>query len=69
MQEVKIEKCPFCRGEELIECRVGAYGGVYLERKMHAAALYAIMCRDCGTVVRSYCKEPEKLFSKKERRI
>ncbi len=68
MREVKIEKCPFCGGEELFECVIGSYGGVYLMRKMHDIALFATVCRDCGSVVRSYCKNPEKLFPKKERR-
>lgn len=69
MKEVKAEKCPFCGGEELIEGRVSSYGGVYIERKMiYSAALYSIVCRDCGSVVRTFVKEPEKLFPKKERR-
>lgn len=68
MKDVKIEKCPFCDGEELVECRVGSYGGVYLERKLKTTALYALVCRDCGSIVRNYCKDPEKLFPKKERR-
>ena len=68
MKDVKIESCLFCGGKELIECRVGSYGGVYLERGIRGAALYAIVCRDCGSVVRTFCKDPEKLYSKKERR-
>ena len=72
MKEIKIEKCPFCGGEELIETRLDSYGGVYAipARKggLRSAALYATICRDCGSVVRSYCKQPEKLFPKKERR-
>lgn len=72
MKEIKIEKCPFCNGETMIETRVGSYGGVYitLAKKggMRSVALYATVCRDCGSVVRTYCKEPEKLFPKTERR-
>lgn len=68
MKEIKIAKCPFCGGEELIECRVSAYSGVALERKLHAAGLYATVCRDCGSVVRTFCKEPEKLYPRKERK-
>ncbi len=68
MKEVKIEKCPFCGGEELVECRVASYGGVFLERKVRDVSLYATVCRNCGSVVRSYIKDPEKLFPKKERR-
>lgn len=72
MKEVQAEKCPFCGGEERIETRVEAYAGVYLaplkKGGLRGAALYATVCRDCGSVIRTYCKEPEKLFPKKERR-
>ena len=30
--------------------------------------LYHSVCRNCGSVVRSYVKEPEKLLKRKERR-
>lgn len=69
MKEVVIEKCPYCESEELVECRVESYGASYLARGRHYTQLYALVCRDCGSVVRSYCKEPEKLFPKKERRL
>ncbi len=72
MKEVKIEKCPFCGGEEFIETIVSSYGSVYLhpvpKGGFRSAALFVTVCRDCGSVVRAYCKTPEKLYSKKERR-
>ncbi len=71
MKEVKIEKCPFCGGEDLIETRVSAYSGVSINRRgdiWHDQPLFATVCRDCGSVVRSYCLDPEKLFPKKERK-
>ncbi|MDE5548359.1 MAG: hypothetical protein K2J30_05145 [Clostridia bacterium] len=69
MKEVKIEKCPYCGGEEFIDCRAESYGGVYLSTGvLRGAALYATVCRDCGSIVRNYCKEPEKLYPKKQRR-
>ena len=72
MKEIHIEKCPFCGGADLYETRAESYGGVYLSLVHHGglrgAGLYATICRDCGSVVRAYCKEPEKLFPKKERR-
>lgn len=69
MKEVKIEKCPYCGGEELVDCRVESYGGAYLSSGgFKNAALYATVCRDCGSVVRNYCKTPEKLYPRKERR-
>lgn len=68
MKDIKIDNCPFCGGEEFIDCKLSSYGGVYISRKMRDVSLNAIVCRDCGSVVRTYCKEPEKLFPKKERR-
>lgn len=72
MKDVKIEKCPFCGGEEMIETRLESYGGVYVSPAQkggfRSAALYAIVCRNCGSVVRTFCKNPEKLYPKKERR-
>ena len=71
MKEVKIEKCPFCGGEELFECVENSTSEVYISYKANVIGrdvrLYALMCRECGSVVRTYCKEPEKLFPKKER--
>ena len=73
MKEVKIEKCPYCGGIELIETKACSYGGVYLvpthKAGAHDAYLYATVCRDCGSVVRTYCLEPEKLFHKRDRRL
>lgn len=69
MKEVKIEKCQFCGGEELIEGRIDSYGGAYVATGLlHGASLFALVCRDCGSVVRTFCKTPEKLYPKKERR-
>ncbi len=72
MKEVKIEKCPYCGGEEMIETVAGSYGGVVLSpvsnRGFRCVTLFATVCRDCGSVVRFFCKTPEKLYPKKERR-
>ena len=70
VKEVKIEKCPFCGGEELIETIISSYGGVTINRlsDLHSVSLFATVCRNCGSVVRTYCKYPEKLYPKKERR-
>ncbi len=72
MKEVKIEKCPFCGGEEMIETELSSYGGVYAtplhKHGLRPVRLYATICRDCGSVVHTYCNDPEKLLPKKERR-
>ena len=70
MKEVKIEKCQYCGGEEFIEGPITAYGrdisvatGVF-----SSVRLFASICCDCGSVVRTFCKKPEKLRSKKDHR-
>ncbi len=71
MKEVKIEKCPYCGGEEFIESNVSCTAGevcVATNSWVRMAVLFATVCRDCGSVVRFFCKTPEKLYPKKERR-
>lgn len=72
MKEVKIEKCPYCGGEEFIDTKVKSYGSSYLKplKKggLRSATLFATVCRDCGSVVRNYVRSPKKLFPKKDRR-
>ena len=69
MKEVTIEKCQYCGCGELLEWRVNDYCGTHVSAgALRNAALYAIVCRDCGSVVRLFCETPEKLYPKKERR-
>lgn len=69
MKDVKIEKCQYCGGEEFIEGHVSSYGVAYVSTgTLRGDALFAIVCRDCGSVVRLFCKNPENLYPKKERR-
>lgn len=68
MKEVKIEQCPFCGGKEFIDGRMSSYGGVSIEKGLRASAVHAVVCRDCGSIVRSYVSNAEKLLPKKERR-
>ena len=70
MKEVKIEKCPYCGGEEFIESNVSSMvsGVCVANGAVCRAILFATVCRDCGSVVRFFCKTPENLYPKKERR-
>ncbi len=69
MEQVKIEKCPFCGGEEFIEGYMGSYGGVVVScGACRNASVSAVVCRNCGSIVRTYCKDPEKLYPRKERK-
>ena len=69
MQDKYVLNCPFCGGTEVIESWQGGYGAVTaVSNKWGGAGLYHSICRNCGSVVRSYVKEPEKLLKKKDRR-
>ncbi len=70
MEDKFVKICPFCNGNEIIEALQGGYGAISAtSNKMGGVALYHSVCRQCGSIVRSYVKEPEKLLKKKERRI
>ncbi len=72
MEEYKDEYvtvCPYCGGNEMIEAFQSAYGAIAAKSNpFGGAALYHSVCRRCGTIVRSFVKEPEKLLKKKDRR-
>ena len=67
--KIKITECPFCHGSEFIEGKQEGYAQLQsCESSWHSAVLYHVICRRCGSVVRSYVKNPEKLLKKKDRR-
>ena len=67
--EIGITRCPYCGGVEMIECCQDGYGAVTaLSHKLGGRTLYHTVCRKCGSVVRSYVKEPEKLLKRRDRR-
>lgn len=69
MQDKYVINCPFCGGTEVIESCQGGYGSVSaVSNVLGGATLYHSICRNCGSVVRSYVKEPEKLLKKKDRK-
>lgn len=62
-------KCPFCDGTEMIEAYQGGYAHIYaVDSSLRGSCLYHLICRDCGTVVRSFVKDPEKFVKMKNRR-
>lgn len=69
MKEVEIATCPFCGGGEFVETKVMSYGGVYVtpasSMGLRHEYLFATVCKDCGSVVRTYVQSPERLISKK----
>ena len=61
-------RCPYCGGTEMIEAFQSAYGAVTAtSNKLGGRSLYHSICRNCGSVVRSFIKEPEKLLKHKDR--
>ena len=67
--KVYIERCPFCGYSEFIEARQ-MQGEAYVSGEAFLGQqLRHTICRNCGSVVRSYVEEPEKLLKKKNRRI
>ena len=61
--------CPFCGGNEMIETYQTAYGALTAKSNpLGGCALYHSVCRRCGSIVRSFVKEPEKLLRRKDRR-
>ncbi len=61
--EVKIEKYQYCGGTEFIDAEINLY------ISLCGQPLHHIVCRKCGSVVRSYVENPEMLLNKKDRRI
>lgn len=67
MKEIKIEKCPYCGGTELLDTLLGS--NVYASSGgLRTSVVRASVCRDCGSIVRAYVVNAEKLYSKNQRR-
>lgn len=66
---VQITRCPFCGGIEFIEARQAAPETYVTAQTLFGQQLYHTICRNCGSVVRSYVENPENLLKKKNRRI
>ncbi len=63
-------RCPYCGGTEMIECFQTGYAALTAtSHKLGGRTLYHDVCRRCGSVTRSYVKEPEKLLKRRDRKI
>lgn len=68
MTDKYVSRCPYCGGTDMIETYQSAYGATTVVGNVFRGAdLYHVICKNCGSVVRSYVKTPEKLISKKKR--
>lgn len=61
--------CPYCGGTDFVIGKQAGYAAVIPEKDriiLRGQILYHDICSKCGTVVRSYIKEPEKFVVKKD---
>jgi len=61
---MKEEKCPYCGSTEFVEGRQTGYAAVEPASKIFtfkSQALYHKICLNCGSVVKSYVKNPNVL--------
>lgn len=59
-----IEKCPYCGKQEFVEGQQDGYGAIVPANRIFtfkSQILYHTICLNCGAVVKSYVKEPQKL--------
>ena len=58
--ENKREICPYCGGTELVRGQQSGYAVVVRCKGLsNGRKLIHLICRQCGTVVRSYVEDPE----------
>ncbi len=67
-EQYTVMKCPVCGGEEFVYAFQGGYGALTSDESMFkTTTLRHQICTQCGTVVRSFVDEPDKLLKKKDR--
>ena len=66
--KVHIERCPFCGYAEFIEARQVRAEAYVSGESLMGQELKHLICRQCGSVVRSFVEDPEALLKKKNRR-
>ncbi|MBR2520978.1 MAG: hypothetical protein IKE62_02190 [Oscillospiraceae bacterium] len=63
-----VPRCPYCGGTRMVEAFQTAYGAVSgTGHKLSGRPLYHSVCLKCGSVVRSFVKEPEMLLKRRDR--
>ena len=62
--ESKQDICPHCGGTETVIGKQSGEGRVFAEHAIttvFGTRLFHVICRSCGTVIRSYVEDPDKL--------
>lgn len=68
-QQIQVRQCQFCGGSEFVEAYQNKYAALTgKESMMTYSKLNHTICRNCGSVVRSYVENPEKLLKRSNRR-
>lgn len=60
--------CPYCHKEEFVIGKQNGYATIRPNKKisLKEETIYHQICLNCGTVVRSYVKNPKNLLSSKK---
>ena len=68
-EEYVVQVCPVCGGKEFVFAYQGGYGALTSdEGAFCTASIRHQICRQCGTVVRSFVDDPDKLLKRKDRK-
>ena len=68
-RDAYVTSCPYCGSTEMIEAFQTGYGAIVAtSNKFGGCSLRHSVCRKCGSIVRSYVKDPEKLLKRRDRR-
>ncbi|MBR5723114.1 MAG: hypothetical protein IKX57_05745 [Oscillospiraceae bacterium] len=62
-KRVIVKECPFCGGTDLVKGWQYGSGKLFADGCLVQGGqeIYHIVCKDCGSIVRSYVHYPEKL--------
>ena len=66
--KIKIVQCPYCNGTQFTTAFQQGFAIIGVERPLSGMQLYHKICLSCGSVVRSYVRDPEKLLKRKNRK-
>ncbi len=66
-EEILNEKCLHCGAKENVIGKQAGYSVVNPDKKVAwtGEILYHVICLNCGSVIRSYVKNPQRLIVKK----
>lgn len=64
--KIEVQECPYCKKNEFIEAWQGGNSSV-TSGFARSAKLCHTICKNCGSVVRSYVVNPEDLMKFKDR--